>query len=295
MLKDTIMSKSIINSNQNQKLLKSLADVVPNQVHIRLDICNDFVLPESWEFTDRINDNYHFAFIKSGSGSYEYDSHKIPFEPGRLYLFGRHCKHSRILDPNDLPRTTLIRFSLLDNHTLLPAKHLMDGNALSYVTRRFSFFIVLFDRLFSYYKEDSPSGAALCQIILSQIIHEMYRDIFIDTQSTRIDPRLKKAHTYIIDNFTRKIQLNQLVHMSGLSRNYFLKLFKKCYGTTPKQIQIKLRIDTAINFLLETDYSISEISELLGYEDQFCFSKQFSEVTASSPSKLRKSYVDSCN
>lgn len=80
--------------------------------------------------------------------------------------------------------------------------------------------------------------------------------------------------------------------MSGLSRNYFLKLFKETYKTTPKSYLIHFKIDQATRYLLETDMSIHELSEILGYENQFCFSKQYKAVTGTSPSGLRRSYIE---
>lgn len=287
------MSNITTSFSDPDKLLTSLTHLVPNEAHLHLDIANDFVLPENWEFKDRVNGNYHLAFVRSGSGCYEINGESIDFEPERFYLFTKHCKHSRQLNTTDLPRMTLLRFSLLNNKTCLPFLHHTDGQAITFVTSRPRVYYELFDKMLTYHKESSPTGTALTQIVLSQILYEMYRDALNMNQTANSrDPRLNKAYHHIQNQYDRKLSLSALADMAGLSRNHFLRCFKDAYGTSPKQLQIQLRIDHASRYLLETDMSILDISTKLGYEDQFSFSRQFREVTGVSPSRFRKPYIE---
>lgn len=236
--KDTIMLNSTNNHKFIESHLKSLVDLVPNHAHIQLDACNDFILPSNWDFKNRTNSNYHLAYVKSGSGSYTVDGEEIHMTPGRIYLFSKQCLHSRRLDQKDLPRIALLRFSILDNKkNNMPFSHSFDGHALSYVTGKTKVLLPLLNTLFSYYMDESDAYKPLCQILLSQLLHEMNLDIKDSNTSSRIDPRLTRAHSYITKQFKTSISLDHLVKLSSLSRNYFLKMFKECYGTSPSNFK----------------------------------------------------------
>lgn len=285
-----------MSNNTNKSLsalssLKSLTDAIPKTHHTKLIAGNDFILPKSWEFSNRVNQNYHLAFIKSGQGHYLYNNLLDPFEPGKIFLIGKGCKHSRILDHSKLPRIALLRFDILDNITNKSIENIMDGQAFSFTSKHPTLFYELFEKLYTYHAAHTPISDQLCQILLSQIIYELYNELN-STFSTSPDHRINRVVDYININYARKIPLAKLVSLSGLSRNYFLKLFSEYYQTSPRQYQIQLKIKHALQYLSETNLPISEIAEKLGYADQFCFTKQFKNSVGASPSQIRKSYIE---
>ncbi|MBE6740510.1 MAG: helix-turn-helix transcriptional regulator, partial [Ruminococcaceae bacterium] len=75
--------------------------------------------------------------------------------------------------------------------------------------------------------------------------------------------------------------------LCGLSKDYFLKLFKNSMGITPQQYYIALAVDKGRYLLTNTSYSISEISLLCGIEDSFYFSRIFKKHTGLSPRDYR--------
>ena len=79
-----------------------------------------------------------------------------------------------------------------------------------------------------------------------------------------------------------------LAEICGLSRFYFIKLFKKCMGTTPQEYYTKLVMDKGSNLLLNTNYSIIEIAKLCGIEDPLYFSRKFKGYMGMSPRAYRK-------
>lgn len=282
------MSKSNRKTNEN-KLLEEMTRILPYQAKVTIDAMNDFVLPGDWGFRNRVNLNYHLAFVKSGGGHYEYDGKQMIFQQAKIFMFGKNCPHSRFLNQDQLPRMTLVRFDVIDLLTGEQSQCLEDGLALEHVTNRPGLYYELFERCLGYYKEESSSAKVLAELTLTQIIHEMYRD----TQtSVRLDPRLENVCDYIRHHYSDQLRLEDMVRISGLSRNYFLTLFKEAYGVTPKQYQIRYKIDQASKYISETDLKIGTISEMLGYKDQFSFSKQFKEVTGLRPSSLRKTYIE---
>lgn len=282
------------NNNYDEKnstqILVDLVNHIPYKGHVVIDALNDFVLPETWSFYHRVNTNYHLAFVKSGRGFYDYHGRKDWFEPGKLYLFARNCPHSRYLDLENLPRMTLIRFDVVDHNSEQALEALLEGGAYSCVVKKISFYYDLIEKMLTNYRSSRSScGKTMAELSLTQMIYQVHSE---SLAKARKDPRLERACDYIEANYMKKLYLVDMAKASGLSRNYFLKLFKESYKTTPKQYQINVRVQQGLKYLLETEMKISEIAFLLGYEDQFVFSKQFKELIGLPPSGVRKHYID---
>jgi AraC-like DNA-binding protein len=82
--------------------------------------------------------------------------------------------------------------------------------------------------------------------------------------------------------------VQNLAQEAGLSPAHFGRLFRAHTGQTPKEFLLRVRMTRAQYFLRETDMSISEIAERLGYADVFFFSRQFKQKNGLSPSRFRK-------
>ncbi|XID91911.1 AraC family transcriptional regulator [Paenibacillaceae bacterium WGS1546] len=73
----------------------------------------------------------------------------------------------------------------------------------------------------------------------------------------------------------------------GLEKSHFYSLFKSVTGMTPKGYQLRLKMKKAAALLLESDQSVTRISEQLGYDTVHYFSKQFAEFHRLSPTRYR--------
>ena len=69
---------------------------------------------------------------------------------------------------------------------------------------------------------------------------------------------------------------------------YFRHLFKKYTGFSPKQYHTQLRFERVKRLLRESELSIGEIAELLGFDSTFHLSQWFKKLAQSPPSVWRK-------
>lgn len=86
-------------------------------------------------------------------------------------------------------------------------------------------------------------------------------------------------------NSSAKISLNEISYKLGFSKSYIKSQFKKKTGTSVIQYYIDMKIDKAKKLLSQQKYTISEISDLLGFSSVFYFSRQFKAHTNMSPSE----------
>ena len=98
---------------------------------------------------------------------------------------------------------------------------------------------------------------------------------------------------YINQNFNRIISLDDLTHFAHVSKTTLIDLFKELYGTTPIRYLNNLRMEKARELLANSDLSIGEISELVGFQSIHYFSRSFKEREGCTPLCYRKTHQDS--
>jgi AraC-like DNA-binding protein/transcriptional regulator with XRE-family HTH domain len=119
------------------------------------------------------------------------------------------------------------------------------------------------------------------------IIVEYMADQIFSFQGVRHAAALRKAERYIRENYTRKISLQEIANVSGLSAPYFSTIFREEMGENLSAYLNRLRVEKAGRLLTETNMSLSDISGSCGFEDQSWFSKIFKNYTGMSPGRYR--------
>lgn len=95
---------------------------------------------------------------------------------------------------------------------------------------------------------------------------------------------LSAVRSYMERHYDQPITVGQLANIAGLSRNYFVDLFSKTYGQGAIGYLNDLRIAQAKRYLAEGGYRLKEIARLVGYSDEFYFSRKFKKEVGVSPS-----------
>lgn len=100
--------------------------------------------------------------------------------------------------------------------------------------------------------------------------------------------RLSPAVRYILEHVTDNINCKELAKLCCLSTAQFYNLFHDEYKTTPLEYRNELLINQAILLLRNGEFSITEISEMLGFESVAYFSRFFKKHNGISPSEFIK-------
>ncbi len=122
---------------------------------------------------------------------------------------------------------------------------------------------------------------------MGSLVEELLRDF--DFQP-RVDPRIARVMSFFERNLSVSASLDELSSLAGLSLSQFKALFKKETGKTPGQFLRDLRMEKARALLVNTDYPIGLIAELVGYFDASAFTHRFSSHFGFPPRNLRKEY-----
>jgi len=96
---------------------------------------------------------------------------------------------------------------------------------------------------------------------------------------------LLRTKQYMDEHYHENLNLLQLAAMTGLSRKYFVDLFKKNFGISAMDYITALRINRAKQLMTGTgDLLFRDIAALVGFNDEFYFSRKFKKEVGISPS-----------
>lgn len=83
--------------------------------------------------------------------------------------------------------------------------------------------------------------------------------------------------------------IEALAQTAGYTPAHYSRIFKQVMEVSPQRYLMQARINRARNLLIETDWSITRIASVMGYNDVFFFSRQFKQITGMPPTAVRNS------
>jgi len=108
---------------------------------------------------------------------------------------------------------------------------------------------------------------------------------------TSVRERINKSVEFMKGHLREPLNVATLAALVNLSRSHFTSSFRRVTGYAPLSYLNHLRMQRAVQLLNTTDLSIKQISDQLGFSDQFYFSRAFSKMHNHSPSEHRRRYA----
>ncbi|MBO9393283.1 helix-turn-helix domain-containing protein [Caldilinea sp.] len=99
----------------------------------------------------------------------------------------------------------------------------------------------------------------------------------------------RRIAQYMVDHYANPISREEIAQAMQVSEDYISRVFRKETGMTPWQFLNRYRIIQAQKLLLSTDYSVTEIGTMVGFNDPAYFTRVFHRETGKSPQQYRKS------
>ncbi|MFG6331089.1 MAG: AraC family transcriptional regulator [Lachnospiraceae bacterium] len=107
------------------------------------------------------------------------------------------------------------------------------------------------------------------------------KDVYLDTE-------MELAMQFFNDNYNTQFSVEEYAAARGMSVSWFIRSFKQYTHATPMQYLVERRMANAQMLLETTGYNITEIGNLVGYDNPLYFSRVFKKQKGVSPSEYRK-------
>ena len=219
-----------------------------------------------------------FVAITGGSGIFTYKGKEYEISPNFIIVVDSGDSYGIKAGENGISYVTSA-FTLYKNITFrdfgIPA--LIDASKNTNILNKIKN---------SAYTWDNRQGFFVMEtrIILEDIFLDFLNLSKSQSLSESKNPRILPAAEYIKKNYDTKITNELLADLCNMSVTHFRRIFKENFGVSPMQYHEKIRMHWAIIFLQSRMFTVSEISEKLGYSDVYYFSNTFKKHTGNSPS-----------
>lgn len=250
------------------------------------------------------NDSYEVHYITSGYGILISNGQRYELSPGILYITGPNVSHAQLISKQSpmLEISVFYKVNLLSNkHDLERAAYKLEKSlASSFLSQPFWIghdkqnLQPLFTNLISEMHSRKADSNLMISSYLKQLLILIVRN-YEDSKemlsfTSHLD--LNKQRSLIIDqaflDYYKTITLEHLAEKIGLGIRQTQRLLLEEYGMNFSQKRLQARMAQAKLLLESTEYSISDIAEMVGYGTSEHFCNVFKKANGITAGEYRK-------
>ena len=137
-----------------------------------------------------------------------------------------------------------------------------------------------------------------CRVGYEELLEMCFRELLLVIQRTRLEKpsivstqvqeEMAFARQYFHEHYNEPINIEDFAQSRHMSISLFMRNFKKVYEISPKQYILNLRMNNAQSLLETTDYTVSEIAAIVGYDNPLYFSRLYHKQKGQAPTDYRK-------
>lgn len=232
--------------------------------------------------------DYQLLYIASGKAHFFFDNKEQIVTSGHMILYRPNEEQNYVYYGVDDTEVYWVHFTgsdtaqILDTYDFPRRENVFyTGNAVIYES--------LLKEIILELQKRRPQFEELIMMYLRQLFLFIQRNR-METSSVSTDAVIQEvelAKKYFHDHYTESISIEDYAHSRHMSTCWFIRTFRTLTGSTPLQYIHSIRIANARALLEHTQYNITEIASLVGFDDPLYFSHFFKKHTGISPSKYR--------
>ncbi len=105
------------------------------------------------------------------------------------------------------------------------------------------------------------------------------------------DPRLKRLHEYVEQNYSEPIPLEKAARIAALGKSFCSSYFRAKVGITFTDWLRHVRVTKAMEPLKAKDFSITEVAYKVGFRELRTFERAFKRYALKTPREFKKSVL----
>lgn len=236
----------------------------------------------NWSFPQSVTQNHILLLVTDGSFTYLANGEELFVQKGDVLFVPKGTLRSGKNGPELAHHMYVAHFSYEgdgDKTSILRegrCRHLKLFNA-DYLKNRFSLLTQHWLRKSSYYE-------TLCHSILLEMLAVVNAEA--DARQFPAAPMnlVMQIQDYIVNHYRERMTVADLAEQVERTPNYISTVFRQVTGQTITEYIQQIRINAARDLLINSQMTIGEISEYLGFCEQSHFNKVFKKVTGVPPS-----------
>ncbi|WP_408007656.1 helix-turn-helix domain-containing protein [Pseudalkalibacillus sp. A8] len=227
------------------------------------------------------------VYVTEGKVHYFIEDEQFELEKGDLLYIPFNLYRAWKNHPNETHKKYTIVFSWEDQAQEELPIFTERNRLLNFKPRNSAYFEQRFAFLFVQWLGQRSFYERLCHNVMSELLLLLSQEKTERNASPAKEQIVRRMQEYILYNFRRNITIDELASIVDVTPNYVTILFKEVIGVTPIQYLHQIRINTAWDLMTDTDMTIREVAEYLGYCDQSYFNRMFKKWMGTAPSRMK--------
>lgn len=228
--------------------------------------------------------NHHeLMLITGGKGSITILNKMYKAEEGMLLYLKPNIFHSIKPDLKEPLKFISVHFSFVNvefDNNKWRIKEEKEGLALHEVQIMHNYYSIkgLMKSMLDVWYKKFPGYEFVCKTMFQRILFKIIRNAEVNAGNYSNSLKVKTVIKFMTDNIDKKLTLSELAKYVNLSPTYLSRVFKKTTGYSIIEFFNKMKIDKAKGLITEGDKKIKEIAEIVGFKDEFYFSRIFKKL-----------------
>ncbi|MCD8023222.1 MAG: AraC family transcriptional regulator, partial [Lachnospiraceae bacterium] len=289
-----------VNTSSNHPTEVMEADIIPNARDI-------FIIRHPRHTRPLLHRHNYFEmnYVASGECTFKFENSTRTLREGEFCMIAPESLHDLIIDDESTVLCIMVRRSTFNKTflTMLSGKNLLSQFFRTFLsgenhTNYLLFFCqatpwlrrILFNAMLGCYKLD-PYSNICCISWLNQLFAYLLRNYSKTVQfyDYQLGSEFSLVLQYIQHNY-QNLTLSSLAEFFHYSEPYLCTLIKQNTGQNFTELIKDLRLSEAVEYLSNTNMSIGDIAEKIGYHSSDHFSRVFRSKYQMSPQKFRKEH-----
>jgi AraC family transcriptional regulator of arabinose operon len=243
-------------------------------------------LPKLVTYRPQGRRDYQLIYVADGIVHFIQEQTRYQVGKGGIFIFEPNVIQNYYYNLDEKPDVYWIHFTGREVVQLLQKLGLVTGQPLQLqgkVELRELFERIIVELRFERFQFVEMAQAYLKQLLITAARHYNMDNVEKQAYHSLFDEVIEQFH----HEYQTDINIAEYAQRYHISCSWFIREFKKYTGYSPKQYITNLRIRHAKELLNNHYLSISNVSMLVGYDNQLYFSRIFHKYTGMSPSEYR--------
>lgn len=211
-------------------------------------------------------------------------------EKNKIYFYHPDFKHQEIVEDNfSRYYVFMVQKDYLKNeHDFYNSHKIPENGSFFEFNKNIPHLIQTFMRE---YEKDLTGMDRYLNILGQQIMHEFFRVFYgINSKKTQksIREEVNTAISYMEDNFSESISIENLANQISISPSHFTRIFKKETSLSPQEYLNVIRLEKARKMLYSKNSTITDIAYKCGFNSSSYFATSFTNRYKLTPSQFQK-------
>ncbi len=237
--------------------------------------------------------DYILFYCMGGIGHLEYGEHKCMLKANQYIILPPDQYHRYQADINDPWTIYWVHFSGTKLHELEEQFRLVQYGQpcdIYYSEEILQTWEEMYHSLDKGYAADNIGFANLTLYRFLSFFIYPNRKTLMQKEASGLQPSWVDESVLLMKaNIDARYTVDDLAEKAKLSASHYTALFKKSTGMSPMDYFIRMKIQYACQLLSQSRLKIKDVSDKVGYEDPYYFSRIFKKVTGKSPAQYKES------